>query len=227
MQDSKSLLLLPEFWTFYVLGAGHEVAPELLARFGFDLRKDADRALRFASFVLPVGPGGALHVTVGLEYWDKQLGLEDRLSNRRFSLGWWDEARWHPSGLRYAELLRLRSSWLARPAPISADEAFLLLVGFVGNGEDEADELPERRTFVGERFRSLGLFDEATVIKLADASLWSPEGEGYRWAKHPSLGWTFTGEYPCYSLRNEAHTDAKEGSFPFRIFEDLVESLPT
>lgn len=145
----------------------------------------------------------------------KELGLRDRTSGAWHSLGWWDDARWHPFCLRWAELEALVEGWEADPTREPRPPVPLLLLScFVGFGVGDEAERAVAEAAVQGAFRALGFSaDEAST--LAGAALVPAPEPDYRWTRDPDLGWIFGGEYACYSIRNREHADGAEGRFPF------------
>jgi hypothetical protein len=146
------------------------------------------------------------------------------LSYNSGRLAWWD-ARWHPYGLRWSEaetiarhLARVTS---APPDPIP----LLLLARFAGIAPADQAGLELARNQVADGYRRMGLFNEEEIRGLVDCTISCPSEEDYAWSLDNELGWVFSGDYPCYSIRNRAHVGGAEGLFPFRQFADLIERL--
>lgn len=184
----------PGFWSAYLLedSAGSECPVHVT------LPWDAERALVLRADELGkslelVEPGGAAS-----------------------PLGWWDDARWHPFALRWAELDALADQWRAHPdVTLLAPIPLLLLAPFVGFGVGDEAVRAVALDRVARGLASLGVGD---VDACAARALLPVTDDDYRWTLDAALGWTFGGAYPCYSLRNSAHAGGAEGRFPFEAF---------
>ena len=136
----------------------------------------------------------------------------------KYLLGWWDLARWHPFCLRYNEfnvilenIKTYDTKWGESDIPL------LLLKNFVGfgNGDEKnneelsvkADKILEKLQIQYHRNLSSCFYKQ-----------------NYHW-KETNLGLEFTGDYNCYSLRNLEHKDSKEESFPFELWNKLMNDL--
>lgn len=135
-----------------------------------------------------------------------------------YLLGWWDLARWHPFCLKYNELQSLLenikqydSEWNDSDIPL------LLLKNFVGFGKGDEKDFEELNLKAEEIFKELQI---ECREKLSTCSF----REDYSWIK-TSLGWEFTADYSCYSLRNSAHKNSKEGEFPFELWNKFIANL--
>lgn len=174
--------------------------------------------------------GSAAHVRVALP-WDEQrdlvltadelgkaLELVDRTGGATSTVGWWDDARWHPFALRWSELVALTDEWShgAEVAP-TAPIPMLLLAPFVGFGVGDEAERADACDRVARALASIGCAP-ADTDRLAARALLPVSEDDYRWTLDPHLGWTFGGEYACYSLRNAPHAGGEEGRFPFEAF---------
>jgi len=173
-------------------------------------------------FELPCGPDYSLRVQYVPEPWAITLFLVEAATGERQELAWWDEARWHPYALRWDELMLLHRHWESSGEAGVAAERLLLLVTFVGVGADECEYLAVRRQFLARALQSLGVADNLEAQALSEQALRSPSDDDYSWVSDARVGWLFSGEYPCYSLRNLAHTGASEPRFPFEHFAQLL-----
>lgn len=189
------------------------------------------------SIALPCGADAQLEISVRADFFDLTLSFFPAAGDKPIQLAWWDDARWHPFALRWAELQALHEYWLDCDMPCHPSAAFLLLAMFVGHGEAEADQFKERQATLRHHLQSLPLpakpvpqlslfarenekqepqsFSKKELKTLTDAFFRRPTDEEYNWRAHAKLGWVFTGDYECYSLRNEAHSGGEEGLFPF------------
>jgi len=173
-------------------------------------------------FELPCGPRYSLRVEYALDSWGITLLLVDVASEETHELGWWDESRWHPYALRWDELMLLHRYWESSGDGGVAAERVLLLSPFVGIGMEEREDLAIRRQFLARALQSLGVADSREAQVLGEQALRPPSEDDYSWVSDPRVGWLFSGEYPCYSLRNHEHTGASEPRFPFERFAQLL-----
>jgi len=169
-------------------------------------------------------PGGFVESCFNAEYWSIELTLVVDADSQRHEMGWWDDARQHPNALRWEELSTLREYWARHHGALESSIWFLLLVPFVGTGQDERGALDHRRQLVVDQLRSRHIPPE-NAAQLAMAALHKPPDPDYQWRLDPELGWLFSGEYPCYSIRNREHTDGSCGRFPFREWHTAITSV--
>ncbi len=224
MADIQSIVSEGAFWLSYHRVADVPIPDGLRPLFDSNEKGDPILSLR-----LPCIDSYAMQLDLNAAYWSLELSLRDMDAGRSYEMGWWDDARWHPNALRWAELAALREHWRANKSrlPVTPGVAFLLLVSFVGNGVGEQTEFGQRRNTLEAEFELLGLFTESDVKELAQRALSAPPEDDYEWKRDEELGWTFDGAYPCYSLRNRAHADGSEGRFPFREWEYVLSRLPS
>ncbi|MGE0710474.1 MAG: hypothetical protein AB7N76_09840 [Planctomycetota bacterium] len=213
------VLLDPVFWRYYQLGREHAPDAEWKRQYSRELNAGEWEPLRFS---LDCGAGRVLVVTARLDYYALDLELEEP-DGALHTLGWWDEARWHPYALRWEEAVALLRAWRRRPTGAlgSPWAAFLLIARFVGLSERLAGE---RFDEVFHAYLRLDL-KSATARRLALGTVTPPTDADYRWSEDPELGWVFGGDYACYTLRNRAHLDGNEGRFPFEAFAALIAGL--
>lgn len=141
-------------------------------------------------------------------------------------MAWWDDQQFHPLALRWYELTSLFRFWRTQPdMEIEPHVGFLLLTIFVGNVVDEEDQYESRQETIQRHLATVGCFKAKEVKKIAEQVLIVPPDDDYQWRRHSDLGWTLSGEYPCYSLRNMEHLDSDDGKFPFDRWNAVVESL--
>lgn len=201
----KALLQGRDFWFRY-----HGVTE--------DQRLEAQLAFSF-----PWNDRLELRLQAGAE--GSSLSLVERGAAREHSLGWWDEVRWHPFALRWSELEMLVRRWDAQPdATLPEPFPLLLLARYVGFGVDDSAERRIANDRVVNAYRRLG-FSAEEVATLAQHTIPEVTEDDYRWTRDAELGWVFGGEYPCYSLRNRAHSDGAEGAFPFEEFRQCFSDL--
>ena len=210
----QALAADPSFWQFYY---GLDTDPPAIVESTFPPDTEGDLVLVTS---MPV-PGAALEIDIHGEFWSIDLGLlVDGLQDRR-EMGWFDEARWHPNALRWPELDLLTQSWSGRP---EASIWSLLLVPFVGSGATDREQLSRRRQIAAERLGGCGVPDSDAVALATEAVHEAPE-EDYEWRHDPELGWLFSGEYPCYSIRNREHAEGSCGRFPFQEWAGIISRL--
>lgn len=209
-----------DFWRWYHAlddWQEHELPAELRPALP---NLSAQEDSRSASVWFHIGDGTTLVLDLSLEFWHLNLALETP-DGSSSELGWWDEARWHPFALRWEEVQAL-----VRVAghELGDDVALCLLAPFVGTDTSAPDQLEQVRNSVKGALDRLGI-DEQTATRLAESAVRPVAGEEYQWTRHPELGWVFGGEYPCYSLRNQAHAGGAEGQFPFAAMAKLRHEL--
>jgi hypothetical protein len=200
MSDANAILRDRRFWPFYVRINGDPLDDDVLRHFD--------------------------KVTILPYFLTVNLGLHNTKTGATQEMGWWDDARWHPFTLRWPELLALHSFWLDQ-ADFGLDPgaAFLLLAIFVGHGVDERDSFPNRKDVIREHYKRFQLFSDSELTALVDKTLALPTEDDYHWKRDEELGWLFSGEYPCYSIRNREHSDGSEGRFPFSEWSSIVDRL--
>ncbi len=139
-------------------------------------------------------------------------------NDNEYLLGWRDCARWHPYCLRYSEFLlilkqikKYDNQWKDSLIPL------LLLKDFVGfGGEDN-----EHRLVLSKQAEVvLNELNIDNTDYLAPCHI----KEKYQWVE-TALGWEFTADYSCYSIRNAPHKDSKEGQFPFNLWRQLMNQM--
>lgn len=171
-------------------------------------------------------PGGAVETSFNAEYWSIELTLITDTGSQRYEMGWWDDARQHPNALRWEELRMLQQYWTRLRGGLESSVWFLLLAPFVGTGENERNALDERRQTVAAQLRERNILPNA-ADDLAKAAIHKPPERDYDWQLDSELGWVFSGEYPCYSIRNRAHADGACGRFPFREWQEVISRVET
>lgn len=187
----------PEFWRHYVLDESD------------DFEADGVDAIELT---LPASKGWRLLLHLDIDPRMHTLYLSSDTNSHE--LGHWDDARWHPFCLRWQELEAVVRWMRANPAEceLSAETATLLLAAWVGTGADEDEQLEPRRRLIAAEFIKLGIFPHDEAGNVAAQLLAGAPEEDYIWRLDPDRGWTFGGEYPCYSNRNDSH------DFPFPEF---------
>lgn len=178
---------------------------------------DSRRLARTHSFVLRCSDRFDLKLLASGD--ESTLLLRDRRAGVDHSVAWWNEAQAHPFALRWVELDLLMQRWRTSPT-LAVPEPLLLLASFVGFGRDDAEQRAQARERVGDAYREIG-FAPSDVAALVEHTVPDFGGADYQWSRDPDLGWVFSGEDPCYSLRNRAHVDGDEGQFPFSAFREL------
>lgn len=211
MERPADLLREPDFWFYYF----RATEPPLKNVAGEQVRLE-----------IPCGFRRSVVVTITPRLWALELALLDDAGTQH-SLGWWDDARWHPYAFRWEELEALQRHWLERPdLSIHPSAAFLLFVFFVGHGDGERQWFDHRRAEIQDHLRALDLFTESQIDRLASHALSPPSEEDYDWYREHDLGWIFVGDYPCCSIRNPQHLDGCGGPFPFAEWKRVVDDLP-
>jgi hypothetical protein len=220
----------PLFWTFYyqlefdesqevdVAGQMRDLSEEFPVRSEIIDGESRQHGLTVAEFALPCGSDLALLVEYQPDCFGSAITLyiQSRASGAKQQMGYWDTVRWHPYCLHPAEFDALLSHWAdADPAWPDPRIALLLLAPFVGLSEETA------RRALAERVDA-AFHDLCPGSDMPDLALHVPEN--YRWTDDASLGWLFSGEYPCYSMRNRAHMAGAE-EFPFIAFGQLMQGI--
>lgn len=219
--DIGTLFASRDFWFYYQFGSEYTGDKHLLEAYVSADAKTKNIDIRL------VGPKPySIEVSLGLDYWNVYLSLVHAERDRSV-LGWWDDARWHPYPLRWEELELLAEYWRIHSTAFTPgpDVALLLLARFVGNGVADVDEFESRKRCLIAAYMTLGLFTHEEITRLVDFSLFLPSEKDYRWTLDEKLGWSFGGEYACYSLRNETHVGSNEGSFPFDEFDSFMMAI--
>lgn len=219
--DIGTLFASRDFWFYYQFGSEYTGDKHLL-----DAHVSADAKTKNIDVRL-VGPKPySIEVSLGLDYWNVYLSLVHAERDRSV-LGWWDEARSHPYALRWEELELLVRYWRehSHAAPGGPEVALLLLARFVGNDVASNEDFESRKLRLREAYLTLGIFTGEEIARLVDSSMFLPSEKDYGWTLDEKLGWSFGGEYPCYSLRNEAHAGSNEGSFPFDEFDSFMMAI--
>jgi hypothetical protein len=200
-----------EFWSWYLREYKDREWPELIARHG-------------GTLVLELPCLSRSQFRLRLDFGINLRSLSLLVDGGSRELGWWDDARAHPHALRWAELRELDDLWRANgPSAACNAAAFALCAPFVGIGIGERPYLDAMRGLLLERIRDLPVFPRGVHADILAQTLRLPFEDDYEWRRDPRLGWTFSGDYPCYSLRNEVHSepDGKEGSFPFEQWRSI------
>lgn len=228
MPVSLDILQHKEFWEYYQSGEV-DLPDEFLDQFAdktFNetLNEDCHDDL---VIVFPSLDPFELELTICLRNWFIDLNFRNRKSKQLHRVAWWDDARWHPFALRWDELIDLYNHWVESPEliPVHPDEAFLLLVKFVGIGNEERGNKKEHDRDIKEAYRALNLLSQREIEHLTKVTLVWPSEDDYAWQQHQDLGWVFGGDYPCYSIRNESHAGALDEDFPFDDWGTLMKKL--
>ena len=214
MPDVRDILRFRQFWRFYARVDETPLDSEIRGLFG----TTTINGKRYAEAVISLrcGLDSFLDLTITPDLASVNLGLRNVHTGHVGDLGWWDDARWHPHALRWSELEKLHQYWLDESIDaVNPSAGFLLLALFVGHGFDERAQFSARKDVLTRHYQYLGLFTESDVAELSDRSLIVPSEDDYKWSEDDELGWVFSGDYPCYSIRNRAHYGGAEGRFPF------------
>lgn len=152
---------------------------------------------------------------------EKQLFLINKQSGERYLMGWWNLENWHPYCLHEEELNALLSYWQQQDIQWSnSDLALVLLHDFVGFDNEAAADAFGLRVF--EAFQRLAIkgFNKSPQKPVA---VFYYEDSQYHWEQDAALGRVFDSKvYACYSIRNAAHAEGKEGRFPFVEWKQLM-----
>ncbi|MEU7909011.1 hypothetical protein [Actinoplanes sp. NPDC049118] len=223
-------LRTPEFWRCYALDGTD----------GFDVDATGERLaeeIGEPNLDLPVRPDWFLRLSLCFEvnlhtlylcdldpdedYEDYEDDDEDVPVDSQLELGHWDQARWHPFCLRWEELEAVVRRMRAEPdrQQVSPEQAMLLLARWVGHGADEQDLLVARRRSVAGALERPGLFHGDDAARMAAGLLVAVSEDDYAWRWDAEKGWTFGGDYGCYSNRNDGH------DFPFAEFAEFRQML--
>ncbi|MBS1798138.1 MAG: hypothetical protein JSS81_30270, partial [Acidobacteria bacterium] len=157
---------------------------------------------------------------------DQTLSLVEKAGNEKHQLGWWDLARWHPFCLKPDEFETLLQYWdRFDPRWTQSPVPRLLLFNFVGIEDSETVEA--LAAAAGSALERLGVRELSNDPAVALRNFLENEG-GYEWKFDERRGWLFaSGEYDCYSLRNECHAGGEEGTFPFEKYGQLIAAVKT
>src|SRR5229473_4869368 len=191
MDNVPGLLATKSFWLFYQLGEDYPIEEGLLERFATRHKETGGRYSLTIRLYCPCEY--AIEVEVLFDLCALNLFLVNDKQNSRYELGWWDAARWHPFALRWDELVRLLGYWETHPtnSPVDTKAALLLFARFVGNGINEAEELPGRKKQVAAAYHGFGHFSPFEVALLVDSTVLGPPEDDYQWTRDPNLGWVF------------------------------------
>ena len=216
-----SLFKSRDFWFYYQFGS--EYTPDQQSLEAYVIGDAKTKSIE----ICLAGPTPySIEVSLGLDFWSVYLSLVHTQRGRSI-LGWWDEIRCHPYALRWEELERLVRYWRehSHVFPGGPEVALLLLARFVGNGIASNEDFESRKLRLREAYITLRIFTDEEIARLVDSSMFLPLEKDYGWTLDEKLGWSFGGEYPCYSLRNEAHAGSNEGSFPFDEFDSFMMAI--
>lgn len=156
---------------------------------------------------------------------EKQLFLIDKKKDERHLMGWWNLENWHPFCLQEAELDKLIAYWQQQEdSPwTNPDLALALLHDFVGFDSEAAADAFGLRAF--EAFQRLAIKGFNKTPQKPIAVFYYADSE-YHWEEDPKLGKVYDSKvYACYSIRNAAHAEGKEGRFPFVAWKALMAGL--
>ncbi|MGE3803229.1 MAG: hypothetical protein AB7K24_01000 [Gemmataceae bacterium] len=211
MSDRDQILHDKSFWLFYNTANESHLDSALRELTEFEFRLNCP-----APYVL--------EIDVRFDFWTINLGL--RLGEKKHELGWWDEARWHPFALRWAELELFQRYWQQHGCTHGVPESLLLLAPFVGNVAPEHSDFSRRKVTIAKAYEDLGILLTAKeVADLTRHAFVQPSEDDYHWKEDAELGWVIGGDYPCYSIRNREHETRGEGRFPFQEFRALIAML--
>jgi hypothetical protein len=189
---------------------------EALAK-DFVVETDEEAESSVVHFGLPFGDASEMRVAYTMDAFmtSMELSLRDVASGKDEEMGWWDDARWHPYCIRPEELDLLERHWARRGQDVQV--GLLLLAPFIGLGDEAARDAMSSRVNAAYRVLCPDVGDHPPLsLHIC---------EDYRWSRDEELGWLFSGEYPCYSLRNRAHVGGEEGRFPFARFNSVMSGL--
>lgn len=186
-----------------------------------DTDGDDDEPRYTVEFRLPCGDAFELFIEYEPDPFGSAITLFIRsvAEDAREQMGWWDLARWHPYCIHPDELDALLEYW-ARQNTAWPDQrvALLLLAPFVGLADETMRQALSAR--VDAAYREL-----CPEGGNADLRLHVNEEDQHRWERDDELGWLFSADYACYSLRNRAHRGGEEGVFPFARFYTLMSEI--
>jgi len=187
-------------------------------------RKPKTVVHRVVEFRFTCGPRFSLllEYTPQINGCEKSLSLVATAVGKKYSIGWWDQARWHPYCLRLDELDTLLNYWKQHdPHWPTSSVPLLLLAGFVGLADET--ERASLQARCESACRTLGFEPPPPDQPIALAP--DPRDQ-YRWENDPELGWLFTSdEYPCYSIRNRQHLAGDHGNLPFALFNQMMRDV--
>jgi len=220
MANIQALLQSRKFWPFYVRANEDKLSDNILSYFDKNKNDDVNKEITIS---IPCHHNYSLEINIIPDMRMTNLGLRNSISNTCSEMGWWDDARWHPFALQWEELLKLSGTW--KNIDIHPSAAFLLLAIFVGHGIDECSLLPKREAIIREHYNQLKNYSDEEIAELAKHTIIRPTEEDYNWTKDTEFGLVFSGEYPCYSIRNREHANGAEGSFPFSEWSEIMADL--
>lgn len=229
VNNPLELLSYPEFWLYYQKGDDQEGLDEGLVNHFFETSRDESGALICdpLQIVLPC-LDCKIVLDVYVDFYAINAGFRVNGDSTEFQLGWWDFDCWHPFGIQWNELQQLWRYWKSNEdlIPVSPDQALLLLAKFVGIGKSELTQTPARKQVIKSAYQGLGLeFDFKEINELSACTFLLPSDDDYDWSTDEELGPVFSGENPCYSLRNRHHIKGEEGIFPFAAFAEIMSQL--
>lgn len=201
----------PRFWRWYLGMDGGETDP------------DPGAWARSARFEVSLTEVWSVVVDADPTTNAIELYLRDDETDEKLSLGWVDDVRAHPFGLRWEEVDAIAAA--AAASEVGEHGARALLSPFAGTDLSDPEVLARRRRLAAESLVALGI-EPAQAAEMGDEAARTVPGEtDYAWSVDEELGWCFAGEYPCYSLRNRAHLGDGCGAFPFEPMRELRHEL--
>ncbi|GIJ52132.1 hypothetical protein Val02_90180 [Virgisporangium aliadipatigenens] len=203
----SELLRTRDFWRLYTLDEDADDFDLMAA----EERFEADHGGFRLDFATVGGTRLRLDVQAGMFTLYLAAGQEHEL-------GHWDQARWAPWCLRWEEVRAYAA--LPQPGGLTPDLTLLLLASFVGHGSDEGELLAARRKEIAAAVERVGVFAGAEATRLAERLLMPVPEDDYAWTHDPALGWTLTGDYPCYGNRAKDH-----GHWPFEEYNRFRSDL--
>lgn len=175
--------------------------------------RDSTRRHHQIDFALPDSFGLSLDVSEGLGYFNLDLVAPD---GSKTTLGWDDQAHWHPHALRWEELdafcryIALTDPTLPHPGPLLIVSRFAPLC----HGEDSDHVF----SLMQSAWRTLnGLLSPTERREVLDRI--ERRQEGFRWRFDEDIGWTLYQDDPnrwtLYTLRQ------RDSEFPFAALQEV------
>lgn len=211
-------LRTPLFWRWYLaIDESHrsELDASVVRALGDTVSGDEEE--REIEVRIPLPSGHDLVLSICIDFFDISLDLDSQ--GREMTIGWQDDARPHPYGLRLDEARTLAS------LREDSDLIFALLLPFVGFPADGDARRSVGTTMATQAFGELGL-SPADASRFAEAAVSRLPGKRrYTWTQDAELGWVFAGDNTCHSLRNRRHLSGAHGAFPFEGMKSVRDAL--
>ena len=230
MAEPIEILDAPEFWRYYQFGDAAIPDDVLNCYLGKQYSEEHEQDwYDDLTITLPLFDEFELEFAIGFNYWCINLVFRNVKKNSLHQCGWWDESRWHPYAIQWEELKILYRHWQAEPntIPIEPEQALLLLAKFVGLGKQERKQKKEYEKQLAKAYELLNILRPKEVQNLTGATIMEPPDDDYTWSDDKRLGKVFSGEYPCYSIRNTDHEGELNEDFPFQDWKRLMTMLGT